>query len=572
MWDREREHTLQRRVSSSFFSSSASFLIRHRLHHQPLRSRSALTSAPAGTPPNPARSPEIDASSIEIGVSAAARTLSHPVASCPSSPQHLRISSAPVNAPISVEHCPAQPVQRCGASPPSPRRPSSAHKMPALPSLSQIPEESPSDTEEHEQEPRSPTSFDYPRAVTNFSRPRASSASRSPSIVASPVSETPPNIGSFFPPALRIHQPYARSERTVIAPRFDDDNLSYDENDAAAPPPVVRTHADRDDLMHHLRTQNPNTWIYKPYADSVVSSDASSFMTDETVTETDDSESISESIAESTTTGRSSIDSDFAFDGQMGWQPRPRMSQAERERQRWAAPVIRPAAERNPSYDRYTRGGEQSQSVSRDRRDRRHIDLNTNRRHTDLSVERMAQSLSRPPMEHRDSWLSSGSEGTARTTRTRSRSRSRERTTHKAYVDVFEAAADSRAGLNSPARGTSASAAAQGLHRSASSGTRESGHSSKSDRSRGRTEHRRGNSYGSDGSRQNSSSTSMTMSSLSSNDWKSSDVDTSSLSAEKLAKLKKKGINPSLYLEMKAAKKGGGKRRIGILNGNSFLM
>lgn len=97
-----------------------------------------------------------------------------------------------------------------------------------------------------------------------------------------------------------------------------------------------------------------------------------------------------------------------------------------------------------------------------------------------------------------------------------------------------------------------------GLNRSASTGTQRSGHSSV------------GNGMGA------SDSTSLTSVS-SSGEWKSSDVDISSLSKEKLEKLRKKGINPALYLEMKSARGGGGKRKgvlgkVGVLTGNSFVI
>ena len=52
--------------------------------------------------------------------------------------------------------------------------------------------------------------------------------------------------------------------------------------------------------------------------------------------------------------------------------------------------------------------------------------------------------------------------------------------------------------------------------------------------------------------------------------WQSSNYDTSSLSDAQIRKLQKKGINPSLYAEMKAARKGK-KKVIGPLLGNSFL-
>ena len=58
--------------------------------------------------------------------------------------------------------------------------------------------------------------------------------------------------------------------------------------------------------------------------------------------------------------------------------------------------------------------------------------------------------------------------------------------------------------------------------------------------------------------------------SVSSNEWTSSEVDTSSLSVEKIHKLKKKGINPALYVEMQNARKGKNKW-VSPLQGNSFI-
>lgn len=53
--------------------------------------------------------------------------------------------------------------------------------------------------------------------------------------------------------------------------------------------------------------------------------------------------------------------------------------------------------------------------------------------------------------------------------------------------------------------------------------------------------------------------------------WQSSDYDTSGLSEKEIRKLQKKGINPALYAEMKAAKKGRNKWIGGPLTGNTFL-
>jgi len=52
--------------------------------------------------------------------------------------------------------------------------------------------------------------------------------------------------------------------------------------------------------------------------------------------------------------------------------------------------------------------------------------------------------------------------------------------------------------------------------------------------------------------------------------WSTSDYDISNLTEAEIKKLKKKGINPALYAEMKAAKKGRSKL-VGSLVGNTFL-
>ncbi|KAK4541236.1 hypothetical protein LTR36_008152 [Oleoguttula mirabilis] len=52
--------------------------------------------------------------------------------------------------------------------------------------------------------------------------------------------------------------------------------------------------------------------------------------------------------------------------------------------------------------------------------------------------------------------------------------------------------------------------------------------------------------------------------------WSSSGYDTSGLSVAEIHKLRKKGINPALYAEMKAARKGKGKW-VGPLVGNTYI-
>jgi hypothetical protein len=54
-------------------------------------------------------------------------------------------------------------------------------------------------------------------------------------------------------------------------------------------------------------------------------------------------------------------------------------------------------------------------------------------------------------------------------------------------------------------------------------------------------------------------------------EWRSSDYDTTGLSDAKIRKLLRKGVNPSLYAEMQAAKKKSKGKWIGPLVGNSFI-
>jgi hypothetical protein len=70
------------------------------------------------------------------------------------------------------------------------------------------------------------------------------------------------------------------------------------------------------------------------------------------------------------------------------------------------------------------------------------------------------------------------------------------------------------------------------------------------------------------GSQLTESHSSLSQKSFNSADWKASEFDTSGLSPEELKKCKKKGINPSLYAEMKAARKG---KWISPIGGNSIL-
>ncbi|KAF2223365.1 hypothetical protein BDZ85DRAFT_108279 [Elsinoe ampelina] len=477
-----------------------------------------------------------------------------------------------------------------------------------MPSLAQIPE-----VPEESREPVSPLASDYPRSegsmegrrTVNFSRPRQlfspstsnpPSALASPTLEKSPTFENSPFIDHAFRPQLRINQTYqsqsshesrdrdheSRDGDKTPPARYDTDNQSYDDDDDAAPFPVIRTYADRQELPFNLQSNNPQTWIYKPYADSVVSSrdsDADSTMSEETMTTND-----TDSIAESTTTGYSEA-SDFAFDGRMGWNPTQRPSQAERERQRWAAPVVRPPQEeRQRSFNPNT--------GYRDRDDYRTRGTQSNGHATTSS--------------NRESWLSDSSNGTATTRGSNERpgvsnSHVDDRhdyhanvrsdvgsnvtahsyahanaqsnsapITRKAHRDIFEAAAERKGSLHAPVNGAPGQ-----LARSGSNATDQANRPNNSRRPTALSSNasRFNSSNGTNGMPRPSHVSSNSSSSLNSEDWRGSEVDISALSPEKIKKLEKKGINPALYLEMKQAR-GGGKKKsgfVGVLTGNSFL-
>ncbi|PNS14087.1 hypothetical protein CAC42_6600 [Sphaceloma murrayae] len=488
-----------------------------------------------------------------------------------------------------------------------------------MPSLEQIPEEP---SPQRPGSPLSEGSFDARRTV-NFSRPRpfspttsnpssalasptfehAPDLDKTPTVEKSPILENSPVIDQAFRPQLRSHEPgprrlhepprqletwgdqsshtlrheqssssayrtrdearTARSERPSTT-RHALSSQSMDEDDDAAPFPVIRTYSEQHDLPFHSKVGTPQTWIYKPYADSVVSShdsDASSIASEETMTTED-----TDSIADSTTTGYSEA-SDFTFDGRLGWNPSQRPSQAERERQRWAAPVIQqPYEERDRRYD--------VNIYDRDQGLPQRSEQPTDVMYTSNS--------------NRESWLSDSSNGTV-TTRDSDglpsmpvprpvnaltnghANGSSSANTRKNHRDIFEAASERQGSLYAPDSGN-----VHRLGRTVSNAT---------DRSKVSDLRRPGDLTINNMSRHNVSNgnarpsrprdvTSASSSSLDSADWKGSEVDISSLSPEKIRKLEKKGINPALYLEMKQARCKGGKKKsgfVGVLTGNSFL-
>lgn len=309
----------------------------------------------------------------------------------------------------------------------------------------------------------------------------------------------------------------------------DDDEDDYDE---AAPPPVIRTRRDEDFETNGYRGNGSSTLIFKPYASSVVSlattSDAASVLSE--ATEATDATDDTRSVADSIDTGHISV-SDFAYDGRMGWSPR-NQSQAERERQRWTGPAPR---------------------------------------------QRPLSSVFRGLSSHKTNTTASTGTGTGSNTNNKAlKLQDGSSKRDSANLEGFKAR------LAPPALRTKTSISIQ------------TGSSTQSDKSpsvkgaSNRLAPKDTNSTAptiperhprivkrvsmdqmSEHMGVCSSESISDNASISSSEWKSSEYDTSKLSVEQIHKLKKKGINPALYLEMKQAKKGKGK--IGALTGNTFL-
>jgi len=421
-----------------------------------------------------------------------------------------------------------------------------------------------------------PLNFSRPAAL-NFSRPRrqpsdnANERDNEPQPVTSPTEYT---AGPRFP----IHQPYIeRSVTNETIPESVDEEEEEQEGDDvdsfigrteenqessgddAAPPPVVRTStlgsgsvsgtdsasASSRELssFYTANSQRPvsnssqsgATWIYKPYAESFNSSnlnfnsDASSIFTTTTTSEDFTDGGDASSIAESAITSHSSI-SDFAFDGRMGWNPRanPPPSQADQERQRWVQPQSQPQLPAplqvpGPGPQRaISRGANAPIPVATEPPN----SSNSNSNHSSSTLSARSTTDLQPSTTHQTT--NSGISATSATSGTSS-------------------TPSSQRGLQS----------ARPVPRIADNIVKRTSFDQQSLRI----------------TPERSNSSASTSGSISSTEWQGSDFDISGLSPEKIAKLKKKGINPALYAEMKQARKGQGKgkRWVSPLTGNTFL-
>lgn len=352
-----------------------------------------------------------------------------------------------------------------------------------------------------------------PRAL-NFSRPRPL-FSPDPTLETCASHQRQDSIASDSAAPPPIVRTYASSVDLEDLHQID----FRDSIDEALPPPI-RTHSNWKDSSYTPypvatpstpaaihRSGAPREWIYKPYVNSVtsVASSVATDTSDETqdTAESDDTtrtdylletnytinndthDAQNASMADGTATPRSSTSS-FAFDGRLGWNPKPQLATAEAERQRWAPqkPVNTTEIKSQVEASREDSTASSAQALFPTT-----TRLSTASSSTTTSSSNASSGTSAPPIPVR-----------------------MPRIVKRTDVDQISEHVNLSQGESMSDRG-----------------------------------------------------------SISSNEWTSSEHDTSGLSIEKIHKLKKKGINPALYAEMQNARKGKSKW-ISPLQGNSFLM
>ncbi|KAI5199459.1 hypothetical protein AUEXF2481DRAFT_145055 [Aureobasidium subglaciale EXF-2481] len=235
----------------------------------------------------------------------------------------------------------------------------------------------------------------------------------------------------------------------------------------------------------------PKVLIYKPYLDYATSQLSDSIRTSTTQDDSCKSQAPYEDRRHSLADSESSSVSDFAFDGQLGWNPRGQKA-SEKRQQRWTAPLVNPLKLMNSR----SKGKEKQQTPLPT------MEENPPRQGSNASSHNGLSPTS-----------SKASTGTGSSTSSR-----------PPMIPARIPRIIKRTSLDQMSE-----------HVNPWQGESMSDHGS-----------------------------------VSSQEWTSSDVDTSSLSVEKIHKLKKKGINPALYVEMQNARKGKNKW-ISPLQGNSFI-
>lgn len=238
----------------------------------------------------------------------------------------------------------------------------------------------------------------------------------------------------------------------------------------------------------------PNLLIYKPYLDYASSKGSDSIRSTTTRDESDSTSGMDSDRRYSSAGSETSSVADFAFDGQLGWNPRNNVApgkEASRQ-QRWSAPLTNPLK----LVTSRSKGKEKQQTP-----------MPTMQEQPSRQGSNVSSQNNLSPASSRAS-TGTGSSASSRTPTIPERV---PRIIKRTSIDQMSEHVNPWQGETMSDRG-----------------------------------------------------------SVSSNEWTSSEVDTSGLSVEKIHKLKKKGINPALYVEMQNARKGKNKW-VSPLQGNSFI-
>ncbi|KAG9633019.1 hypothetical protein KCU95_g18832, partial [Aureobasidium melanogenum] len=333
------------------------------------------------------------------------------------------------------------------------------------------------------------------RASVNDATRSSSGQSTHPLARMNTTSSMASSFDEAAPPPIstrRHHLSHMDTESSRRTKSSDQTKGSRVDSVVDPPPSVPPRSVAREELS--AEPGAPNVLIYKPYLDYASSQGSGSIRTTTDHNESNSASGSDSNPRYSSAGSETSSVADFAFDGQLGWNPRNNVvsgKEANRQ-QRWSAPLTNP------------------------------LKLVTSR-----SKGKEKQQTPMPTMQEQPSRQSSESSS-----------------------QNILSPASSRA---STGTGSSASSRAPAIPARVPRIIKRTSIDQMSEHVnpwQGETMSDRG--------------------SVSSNEWTSSEVDTSSLSVEKIHKLKKKGINPALYVEMQNARKGKNKW-VSPLQGNSFI-
>jgi len=400
------------------------------------------------------------------------------------------------------------------------------------------------------------------------------------------------------------------------------DNHNSDEDDEAAPAPIIRTRNYRYEPSRREGNISATRWDYRDPVLSIVDSDTSSIASEDTVTSIG-----GDSFEESTGTKRND-GSSFVFDARLGWinTQIPRTSPLENETQRtlypYSAPTSPSASHRESWLSSGSESTSQSQSSFQERVGKKELQsslMDRSSRDTGGSIAANARRARNTKGDNKSKQIETQSTAApavaswADVNRRRvflpSTSAPRIMPSNRAFAQISSQPPStlirpqtSNEHLDTIALSSSSRSYSRSLSARSDSFIMPDTSLVKPNisRSNSATESPR-NAL----TRSTSASTSTTYDSIldgpaqiayldavnnynesnatdDAEDWKNNVHVTSILSEKKLAKLKKRGINPGLYLEMRNARNGGtqeninGKKKgrslfVGVLTGNSFL-